>query len=75
MKEWYELRVEGSAGTPTGIAKDATEGIAMDDKGRLCPIASGHAKRFKSEREATEFLFQTTVSRRYPFTVVRCTAK
>ena len=26
---WYELRVEGSAGTRTGIASGTTEGIAI----------------------------------------------
>lgn len=46
----------------------------MDDNGRLCPLAFQRAKRFKAEREAIEFLFQTTVSRRYPFAVVRCAA-
>ena len=74
MSEWYELRVEGSAGTPTGVAQCATEGIAMDDNGRLCALASERAKRFKGEREAIEFLFQTTISRGYPFAVVRCGA-
>jgi hypothetical protein len=70
--EWYELRVEGSAGTQTGIAKGAAEGIAMGENGRLCPLSSGRAMRFKSEREATDYLFQTTISQRYPFAVVRC---
>jgi hypothetical protein len=70
--QWYELRVEGSAGTTAGIARGAAEGIAIGKNGRLCSIASGHTKRFSSEREATEYLFQTTIPGNYRFEVVIC---
>ena len=70
--QWYELRVEGSAGTQTGIAEGASEGIAMGENGRLCAISSGRAKRFKTEQEATDYLFQMTISRNYRFVAVLC---
>jgi hypothetical protein len=72
MAQWYELRVEGSAGTTEGIARGAVEGIAIGESGRLCSVASGHSKRFSSKQEAVEYLLQTTIPGNYRFEVVLC---
>ncbi|MEK6591613.1 MAG: hypothetical protein AABZ67_00890 [Pseudomonadota bacterium] len=72
--EWYELRVEGSAGTIAGITGGTTEGIAIADSGRLCSVASGHAKRFRSEQEAITHLLNMTIPGNYRFEVVKCRA-
>jgi hypothetical protein len=69
---WYELRVEGSAGTRDGIVRVATEGIAIAQSGRLCSIASGQTKRFNSEQEATHYLLYMTIPGNYRFEVVKC---
>lgn len=69
---WYELRVEGSAGTRDGIAKGAAEGIAIAQSGRLCTIASGQARRFDSEHEAAHYLLNMTIPGNYRFEVVHC---
>lgn len=69
---WYELRLEGSAGTIAGIAKGTTEGIAIADNGRMCSIASGHAKRFAAEQEAVDHLLTMTIPGNYRFEVVKC---
>lgn len=69
---WHELRVAGSAGTREGIAKGATEGIAISESGRLCSVASGQAKRFSSEQEATHYLLNMTIPGNYRFEVVSC---
>ena len=71
---WYELRVEGSAGTIAGIAKGAAEGIAIAYSGRLCSVASGHAKRFGSEQEATAYLLNMTIPSDYRFEIAPCQA-
>lgn len=71
---WYELRVEGSAGTRDGIAQGATEGIAIAQSGRLCSIASGQTKRFGSEEEAMLYLLNMTIPGNYRFEVVKCLA-
>lgn len=72
MAQWYELRVDGSAGTRSGMARGATEGIAIGESGRLCSIASGHSKRFGCEREAMDYLFKTTIPGQYRFEAVLC---
>lgn len=69
---WYELRVEGSAGTRDGIAQNATEGIAIAQSGRLCSIASGQARHFGSEQEAVSYLLNMTIPGNYRFEVVHC---
>jgi hypothetical protein len=71
---WYELRVEGSVGTQTGIVRNATEGIAIADSGRLCSIASGETKCFGSKQEAMHYLFNSTIPGNYRFEVVACNA-
>lgn len=71
---WYELRVEGSAGTIAGITKGASEGIAIADSGRLCSVASGQAKRFGSEQEAIAYLLNMTIPGNYRFEIVKCRA-
>lgn len=70
--EWYELRVEGSAGTQVGIAQNATEGIAIAQSGRLCSTASGQARRFGSEQEAAHYLLNMTIPANYRFEIVKC---
>lgn len=74
MGTWYELRVEGSAGTCTGINKGTAEGIAIANNGRLCSIASGEAKRFASEHEAMQHLSNMTIPGNYRFEIVACVA-
>jgi hypothetical protein len=69
---WYELRVDGSDGTSRGRAEGTTEGIAIADSGRLCSIASGQARRFRTEQEASEYLLKTTLPGLYHFEVVLC---
>lgn len=70
--QWYELRVVGSAGTTAGAASGISEGIALGENGRLCPVQSGKAKRFGSQEDAMDFLAQTTVPRIYSFEAVLC---
>ena len=69
---WYELRLDGSAGTSKGHAEGATEGIAIAGSGRLCAIASGQARKFETEREASEYLLKTTLPGHYHFEIVLC---
>jgi len=69
---WYELRVDGSDGTSRGRAEGTREGIAIAESGRLCSIASGQARRFATEREATDYLVTTTLPGHYNFEVVQC---
>ena len=69
---WYELRVSGSAGTASGTAAGANEGIAVGENGRLCALSSGGARRFGSEREALDYLGKIKVSGDYRFEAVRC---
>ena len=69
---WYELRLEGSAGTSRGHAEGAKEGIAIAGSGRLCSIASGEACKFETEQEASEYLLKTTLPGHYRFEVVLC---
>jgi hypothetical protein len=71
-KQWYELRVAGSAGTSSGAASGYAEGIALGENGRLCAVSSGGAKKFGSEQEAIEFLGQTTLPRVFNLEPVRC---
>ena len=72
LDPWYELRVEGSAGTEAGIAQGAAEGIAIADNGRLCSIASGHARKFESKEDAIDYLGKIRVSGGYRFEAVMC---
>lgn len=69
---WYELRVAGSAGTTTGIAAGAHEGIAVGENGRLCSLSSGCARRFESKQEAINYLGKIKVSGDYQFEPVLC---
>ena len=71
--QWYELRVVGSVGTSSEIAGSVA--IAISENGRLCSIASGDAKRFETEQAAMDYLFMSSISKRYPFEVVCCGAK
>jgi hypothetical protein len=75
QSEWYELRVAGSAGTRSGVAAGAHEGIAVGENGRLCALASGGARRFATERDAVDYLGKIKVSGDYQFEAVRCGAK
>lgn len=72
LTQWYELRVVGSAGTSVGAVTGVKEGIAIGDNGRLCPLASGGAKKFASEQEAVEFLSKTSIPGIYNFEPVLC---
>lgn len=72
LAQWYELRLEGSAGTRAGIPKGATEGIAIGDNGRLCSIATGHAMRFESEQHAMDYLGKSTIPGNYRLEIVPC---
>ena len=73
--QWYELRVEGSAGTRAGNAGGTCEGIAIADNGRLCSLVSGKARRFDSERQALEYLGRIKVSGDYRFEIVPCASR
>ena len=72
LDEWYELRVEGSAGTSAGNSQGAADGIAIARNGRLCSLTSGEARRFESEQQAAKYLEGTTLPGNYRFEVVRC---
>lgn len=72
LREWYELRVEGSAGTSAGIATGAREGIAIGENGRLCSLTSGSARKFESKQQAMEYLGKIRVSGDYRFEAVMC---
>jgi len=67
MSGWYELRVTGSAGTSTGIAAGAHEGIAVGENGRLCSLTSVSVRRFASREEALDYLGKLKVSGDYQF--------
>lgn len=73
--KWYELRVEGSAGTTSGLTADASEGIAVGENGRLCSLSSGCARKFDSPQQALDYLGKIKVSGDYRFEVVACGAK
>jgi hypothetical protein len=75
MSGWYELRVAGSAGTSASIARQAQEGIAVGENGRLCSLASGAARRFESKEAALDYLGKLKVTGTYQFEVVVCGAK
>jgi hypothetical protein len=72
LSQWYELRVAGSAGTSSEIARGISEGIAMGNNGRLCAIGSEQTIRFATEQEACDYLSQTTILRFYDFEAVLC---
>jgi len=69
---WYELRVEGSAGTRAGAGSGMKEGIAVGQGGRLCSLASGGARKFESEQQALDYLGKLKVSGDYRFEAVLC---
>ena len=69
---WYELRVEGSAGTARGQAEGTKEGIAIAENGRLCSIASGEPRKFETEEQASGYLLKTALPGNYRFEVVLC---
>ena len=69
---WFELRMEGSAGTSTAGVKGAAEGVAIAENGRLCSISSGRARRFKTEQEAMDYLNLAKVTGDYHFEAVLC---
>jgi hypothetical protein len=71
-ERWYELRLDGSDGTSRGRADGATEGIAIAESGRLCSLASGQARKFGTEQEASDYLLKTTLPGHYQFEVVAC---
>jgi hypothetical protein len=74
LTQWYELRVEGSAGTSAGIASGTREGIAVGESGRLVSLASGHTRKFESRQQALDYLGKLKVSGDYRFEVVLCSA-
>jgi hypothetical protein len=75
MSGWYELRVAGSAGTAGGMTSGAYDGIAVGENGRLCSLASGGARRFESQEQATDYLGKIKVSGDYQFETVFCAGK
>jgi len=72
---WYELRVAGSAGTSAGIVGGACDGIAVGENGRLCSLASGGARQFKSKQQAIEYLGKIKLSGDYQFKAIPCGVK
>lgn len=72
-KEWYEVRVAGSAGTTLGIEAGMSDGKAVGELGRLVSIQSGHARRFATLAEAMDFLLNTSIVQIYSMEIVRCT--
>jgi len=72
--QWYELRVEGSAGTKSGIVNRATEGIAIGENGRLISIkaVSIRPMRFETEQQALDYLVNVKLSGEYDFEAVLC---
>ncbi|MBI2295192.1 MAG: hypothetical protein HYU76_03930 [Betaproteobacteria bacterium] len=74
LTQWYELRVEGSAGTGAGVASRAQGGIAVGENGRLCSLTSGWARKFESEQQALDYLGKLKVSGDYRFEPVLCRA-
>ncbi|MDP1717431.1 MAG: hypothetical protein Q8L40_05080 [Burkholderiales bacterium] len=72
--QWYELRVEGSAGTQAGDAKGATEIIAIGENGRLISITLGRPKKFESKQQAMDYLNQVMLTGDYRFEAVLCGA-
>ena len=75
LRQWYELRVAGSAGTSAGITTGAHEGIAVGENGRLCALSSSGARRFESKPQAMEYLGKIKVSGDYQFEAVQCRAE
>lgn len=74
LGQWYELRVEGSAGTSAGIASGTREGISVGENGRLLSLASGRARKFESRQQALDYLGKLKVSGDYRFEIVLCSA-
>lgn len=72
VNKWYELRVEGGAGTRAGIAAGIKVGIAIGEDGRLCPVDAGRAMKFKSASDAEYYLNTSTNPGAYKLEVVLC---
>jgi len=72
LREWYELRVAGSAGTTAGNSAGSLEGIAVGENGRLCSVSSGCARRFDSRQQAMDYLGKIRVSGDYRIEAVMC---
>ncbi len=72
--QWYELRVDGSAGTRSGDAIGATEVIAIGENGRLISIALGHPKKFESKQQAMDYLSKVMLTGDYQLEAVLCGA-
>ena len=72
--QWYELRLDGSAGTQSGDAKGATEVIAIGENGRLISIALGHPKKFESKQQAMDYLSKVMLTGDYQLEAVLCGA-
>lgn len=70
--QWYELRVEGSAGIQAGNAQALKAGIAIAENGRLCPLASGNAQKFESKQQAMDYLDRISVPGNYHLEIVLC---
>jgi hypothetical protein len=70
--QWYELRVEGSAGTSAGNSQGATDGIAIARSGRLCSLTSGEARKFESRQLASAYLGTAALPGNYRFEIVPC---
>lgn len=75
LDQWYELRVAGSAGTDSGVAAGAQDGIAVGENGRLCALSSGGARRFESRQQAIDYLRKIKMSGDYRFEAVLCRGK
>ena len=72
LGQWYELRVTGSASTKEGAASGIKEGIAVGENGRVCSLASGHARKFESREQALDYLGKIRISGDYQFEAVLC---
>ena len=70
--QWYELRLDGSAGTRSGDAIGATEAIAIGENGRLISIALGHPKKFESKQQALDYLSKVMLTGDYQLEAVLC---
>jgi hypothetical protein len=64
--QWYELRLEGSAGTRGDLTGNTQEGVAIATSGRLCSIASGDARKFESEEQAGNYRFEVVLCESRP---------
>ena len=72
LSQWYELRIEGGAGTRAGIAAGIKVGIAIGEDGRLCPVDAGRVMKFKSASDAEYYLNTSTNPGAYKLEIVLC---